>query len=125
VPACPLPDRTVRPDHPRPRRRRHIDAGVTGALILYGATHTTSTAGELISHALALLIPLIAGGIAFAFLPREIERQRHPYLRRGRSDVTLATVGLADVVKLGASCKVAASDSGGSGNGMTARDARR
>jgi uncharacterized membrane protein YbhN (UPF0104 family) len=53
-----------------------IDAGVTGALILYGAAHTTSTAGELISHALALLIPLVAGGIAFAFLPREIERQQ-------------------------------------------------
>ena len=54
-----------------------IDAGVTGALILYGAPHTTSTAGEIISHALALLIPLIAGGIAFALLPGEIERQRH------------------------------------------------
>jgi uncharacterized membrane protein YbhN (UPF0104 family) len=53
-----------------------IDAGVTGALILYGAPHTTSTAGEIISHALALLIPLIAGGIAFALLPGEIERQR-------------------------------------------------
>jgi uncharacterized membrane protein YbhN (UPF0104 family) len=53
-----------------------IDAGVTGALILYGAPNTTSTAGEIISHALSLLIPLIAGGIAFALLPREIERQR-------------------------------------------------
>ena len=55
-----------------------IDAGVTGALILYGAPDSTeATAGELISHAIALLVPLIAGGIAFAFLPREIDRQRH------------------------------------------------
>ena len=55
-----------------------IDAGVTGALILYGAPDgTEATAGELISHAIALLVPLIAGGIAFAFLPREIDRQRH------------------------------------------------
>ena len=55
-----------------------IDAGVTGALILYGAPDSTeATAGELISHTIALLVPLIAGGIAFALLPGEIDRQRH------------------------------------------------
>jgi uncharacterized membrane protein YbhN (UPF0104 family) len=53
-----------------------IDAGITGALVLYGAPATTSTAGELISHAIGLLVPLVAGGIAFVFLPREIERRR-------------------------------------------------
>jgi uncharacterized membrane protein YbhN (UPF0104 family) len=33
-----------------------IDAGVTGALILYGADASMATAGELISHAIGLLI---------------------------------------------------------------------
>jgi hypothetical protein len=31
-----------------------------------------STAGELISHGLALIIPIIVGSIAFALLPAEI-----------------------------------------------------
>jgi uncharacterized membrane protein YbhN (UPF0104 family) len=53
-----------------------IDAGVTGALVLYGGGASVSTAGELISHALALLVPIVAGSVAFALLPREIERQR-------------------------------------------------
>src|SRR5262249_47614248 len=56
-----LPDRTTSPGDPGAGT---IDAGVTGALILYGAPHATSTAGELISPALVLLIPLIAGSIA-------------------------------------------------------------
>ena len=55
-----------------------IDAGVTGGLVLYGAADTsTAGAAELISHALALLLPLIVGTIAFLLLPREIERNRH------------------------------------------------
>jgi uncharacterized membrane protein YbhN (UPF0104 family) len=53
-----------------------IDAGVAGALVLYGATATQATAGQVIAHALAILIPLMAGGIAFALLPREIKRAR-------------------------------------------------
>jgi uncharacterized membrane protein YbhN (UPF0104 family) len=53
-----------------------IDAGVTGALVLYGADASKAAAGELISHGLALLIPLAAGSVAFALLPREIERTR-------------------------------------------------
>ena len=53
-----------------------IDAGVAGALVLYGATATSATAAQVIAHALAILIPLIAGGIAFALLPREIDHTR-------------------------------------------------
>jgi uncharacterized membrane protein YbhN (UPF0104 family) len=53
-----------------------IDAGVSGALVLYGANASTATAGELISHAVALLIPLAVGAIGFVLLPREIDRQR-------------------------------------------------
>jgi uncharacterized membrane protein YbhN (UPF0104 family) len=53
-----------------------IDAGVTGALVLYGGGASISTAGELISHGLALIIPIIVGSIAFALLPAEINRTR-------------------------------------------------
>jgi uncharacterized membrane protein YbhN (UPF0104 family) len=53
-----------------------IDAGVTGALVLYGGGASDSTAGELISHGLALIIPIIVGSIAFALLPAEINRTK-------------------------------------------------
>jgi uncharacterized membrane protein YbhN (UPF0104 family) len=53
-----------------------IDAGVTGALILYGATTSKAAAGELISHGLALLVPIAVGAAAFVLLPREIDRSR-------------------------------------------------
>jgi uncharacterized membrane protein YbhN (UPF0104 family) len=53
-----------------------IDAGVTGALVLYGGGTSVSAAGEVISHGLALLIPIVAGGVAFALLPGEINRTR-------------------------------------------------
>jgi uncharacterized membrane protein YbhN (UPF0104 family) len=53
-----------------------IDAGVTGALVLYGAPTTTTTAGELISHGIALIVPLLTGALAFVFLPREVAKAR-------------------------------------------------
>ncbi len=53
-----------------------IDAGVTGALVLYGAPATITTAGELISHGIALIVPLITGALAFIFLPKEIAKAR-------------------------------------------------
>ena len=54
-----------------------IDAGVAGALVLYGTTGNSAIAPtQVIAHALAILIPLIAGGIAFALLPREITHTR-------------------------------------------------
>jgi uncharacterized membrane protein YbhN (UPF0104 family) len=56
-----------------------VDAGVTGALILYGGGASISAGGEIIDHAIALLVPLIAGGIAAALLPGEIKRQQAQY----------------------------------------------
>ncbi len=53
-----------------------IDAGVIGALILYGADASKATAGELIWHAIALVVPILIGGVALVLLPRAIERQR-------------------------------------------------
>jgi uncharacterized membrane protein YbhN (UPF0104 family) len=53
-----------------------IDAGVTGALVLYGANASRATAGELIAHGLALILPLLAGAIPLALLPAEIKRTR-------------------------------------------------
>ena len=53
-----------------------IDAGVTGALVLYGGKTSISAAGEVISHGLALLVPIVAGAVAFTLLPGEISRTR-------------------------------------------------
>jgi uncharacterized membrane protein YbhN (UPF0104 family) len=53
-----------------------IDAGVTGVLVLYGANLSRATAGELIAHGLALILPLLAGAVPFALLPGEIKRTR-------------------------------------------------
>jgi uncharacterized membrane protein YbhN (UPF0104 family) len=53
-----------------------IDAGVTGALVLYGGGTSISAAAQVLSHGLALLVPLVAGSIAFALLPGEIKRSR-------------------------------------------------
>jgi uncharacterized membrane protein YbhN (UPF0104 family) len=53
-----------------------LDAGVTGALVLYGADTSKAAAGELIAHAIALLIPTLVGGIGLVLLPRAINKQR-------------------------------------------------
>jgi uncharacterized membrane protein YbhN (UPF0104 family) len=53
-----------------------IDAGVTGALVLYGAPATITTAGELISHGIDLAVPIVTGVIAFVFLPHQIDAAR-------------------------------------------------
>jgi uncharacterized membrane protein YbhN (UPF0104 family) len=50
-----------------------IDAGVTGALVLYGAPATITTAGELISHGIDLVVPIVTGIIGIAFLPHAID----------------------------------------------------
>ena len=59
-----------------------IDAGVIGALVLYGADVDQATAGELIAHTLALLLPLLVGMIPFALLPGEIRRTRRHSIPR-------------------------------------------
>ena len=66
-----------------------IDAGVTGALVLYGASTTITSAGELISHAIALLLPIVFGALAFVFLPREIAKAR----ARRSAEAAAATAG--------------------------------
>jgi uncharacterized membrane protein YbhN (UPF0104 family) len=53
-----------------------IDAGVTGALVLYGAPATITTAGELISHGIDLAVPIVTWIIAFIFLPHQIDAAR-------------------------------------------------
>jgi uncharacterized membrane protein YbhN (UPF0104 family) len=53
-----------------------IDAGVTAMLVVYSGTASVSAAGVVISHGLELLIPIVAGSVAFALLPREIDRTR-------------------------------------------------
>jgi uncharacterized membrane protein YbhN (UPF0104 family) len=53
-----------------------IDAGVTGALVLYGGEASVSAAGEIIWHGLVVIIPILAGSVGFALLPGEINRQR-------------------------------------------------
>jgi len=53
-----------------------IDAGVTGALVLYGAPATITTAGELISHGIDLVVPIVTGIIAIVFLPHAIDAAR-------------------------------------------------
>jgi uncharacterized membrane protein YbhN (UPF0104 family) len=53
-----------------------IDAGVTGALVLYGADASKATAGELIAHAVGLLVPIAVGAVPLALLPKAIEKRR-------------------------------------------------
>ena len=55
-----------------------LDAGITGALVLYGGDSSVSAAGELISHGLGLLVPILVGAVAFTLLPREIDHSRPP-----------------------------------------------
>jgi uncharacterized membrane protein YbhN (UPF0104 family) len=53
-----------------------IDAGVTGALVLYGADASKAAAGELIAHAIAVLVPILVGGVGLVLLPSAINKQR-------------------------------------------------
>lgn len=65
-----------------------IDAGVTGALVLYGGDASASAGGEIIAHGLALIVPIVAGSVAFGLLPSEIKRTRH----RREAQASVATV---------------------------------
>jgi uncharacterized membrane protein YbhN (UPF0104 family) len=67
-----------------------IDAGVTGALVLYGDGTSISAAGEVISHGLAMIIPIVAGAVAFALLPGEIRRQSEPAHPEGAAPAATA-----------------------------------
>jgi len=62
-----------------------MDAGVTGALVLYGGGTSVSAGGQVLAHGLALVIPILARAAAFALLPREIRRPR----RRSLPDTSI------------------------------------
>jgi uncharacterized protein (TIRG00374 family) len=64
------------------------DAGIAGALVLYGGGPSVSAAAVVIWHGLSLLVPLVAGSVAFALLPAEIQRTR----RRAESGLSPRTV---------------------------------
>jgi uncharacterized membrane protein YbhN (UPF0104 family) len=49
-----------------------LDAGIVGALVLYGADAVTSTAAVLVYHAIALWVPALVGTIAFLLLRRDL-----------------------------------------------------
>jgi uncharacterized membrane protein YbhN (UPF0104 family) len=53
-----------------------IDAGVTGAVVLYGGEASLTGAGEVIAHGLAVVIGLLVGAVAGMLLPAEIKRTR-------------------------------------------------
>jgi uncharacterized membrane protein YbhN (UPF0104 family) len=51
-----------------------LDAGLTGALVLYGASPAHAAAAVLVYHAIAFWVPALGGLIAYAYLrPRLIE----------------------------------------------------
>jgi uncharacterized membrane protein YbhN (UPF0104 family) len=51
-----------------------LDAGLTGALVLYGASPTHAAAAVLVYHAIAFWVPALGGVIAYAYIrPRLID----------------------------------------------------
>jgi uncharacterized membrane protein YbhN (UPF0104 family) len=50
--------------------------GIAGMLILYGVGHNTALAAVLLHQAIALLVPLVGGGIAYAILRRQLRLAR-------------------------------------------------
>jgi hypothetical protein len=53
-----------------------IDASVGGAFVLFGAGASKATAGELILHAIGLLVPMLVATVPLVLLPRAINRHR-------------------------------------------------
>jgi uncharacterized membrane protein YbhN (UPF0104 family) len=51
-----------------------LDAGIVGALVIYGVNATHATAAVVIYHAIALLVPTVIGTIAFALLRRDLRK---------------------------------------------------
>jgi uncharacterized membrane protein YbhN (UPF0104 family) len=50
-----------------------LDAGLVGALVLYGADAVTSTAAVIVYHAIALWVPALVGTAAFLLLRRDLK----------------------------------------------------
>jgi uncharacterized membrane protein YbhN (UPF0104 family) len=49
-----------------------LDAGLTGALVLYGASPAHAAAAVVVYHAIAFWVPALGGMIAYAFLRRRL-----------------------------------------------------
>ena len=49
-----------------------LDAGIVGALVIYGVDATQATAAVLVYHAIALWVPAVVGTIAFLLLRRDL-----------------------------------------------------
>jgi uncharacterized protein (TIRG00374 family) len=50
-----------------------LDAGLVGALVLYGVDATSATAAVLVYHAIWLFVPLVIGTAAFLLLQRNMD----------------------------------------------------
>jgi uncharacterized membrane protein YbhN (UPF0104 family) len=50
-----------------------LDGGLVGALTLYGVAGTAATSAVLAYHAVALMVPLVIGALAFLMLRRELD----------------------------------------------------
>jgi uncharacterized membrane protein YbhN (UPF0104 family) len=57
-----------------------LDAGLVGALVLYGIDATQATGAVLAYHAIALWVPALLGTVSFALLRRQLVQQRLPRL---------------------------------------------
>jgi uncharacterized protein (TIRG00374 family) len=53
-----------------------LDAGLVGALLLYGVNAAHATAAVLIYHAIALWVPALLGTIAFVLLQQDLRARR-------------------------------------------------
>jgi len=52
-----------------------VDLGLIGTYVLYGVSLTSATAAVLSYRAIALVVPMVLGAIAFAFLRRSLARE--------------------------------------------------
>jgi uncharacterized membrane protein YbhN (UPF0104 family) len=55
-----------------------LDAGLVGALALYGLPVTHAAAAVLVYHAIAFWIPTLGGGLAYAYLRPQLTPGRSP-----------------------------------------------
>ncbi|MCW2951474.1 MAG: flippase-like protein [Conexibacter sp.] len=63
---------------PVPGNVGSLDAGLAGALVLYGAPATKATAAVLVYHAIAFWVPGLGGLLGYALLQRRPARARRP-----------------------------------------------
>jgi uncharacterized membrane protein YbhN (UPF0104 family) len=70
-----------------------LDAGLTGALVLYGASPTHAAAAVLVYHAIAFWVPALGGVAAYAWLrPRLIDDSRRTLADTERAPASTITL---------------------------------